>query len=163
MYNFNKKQKVILGVLTAMVVGFICYYVYAKEDKSKTQLELDNNLEIEEEEKEKEGYSDDVILVHVSGAVNQEGVVELKANGRISDAIDKAGGVREDAYTKDINLAYQLEDGMKIYIPTKQENENKNKAEVSGLSQNETESYVSNSSGISISKNFSRCRRSNSW
>lgn len=149
MYNFNKKQKVVLGVLAAMVVGFICYYVYAKEDESKTQLELDNNLEIEEEEKEKEEYSDDVILVHVSGAVNQEGVVELKANSRISDAIDKAGGVRENAYTKDINLAYQLEDGMKIYIPTKQEKENNDKVEVSDLSKNETESYVSNSSGIS--------------
>ena len=33
----------------------------------------------------------------------------------------KHGGVREDAYTDDINLAYRLEDGMKIHIPTKQE------------------------------------------
>ena len=91
MYNFNKKQKIILGVLTAIVVGFICYYVYAKEDNNKEQLELDNNLEIEREStEEQEGYSDDRILVHVSGAVNQEGVVELKADSRVSDAIDKA-------------------------------------------------------------------------
>lgn len=91
MYNFNKKQKIILGVLTAIVVGFICYYIYAKEDNNKEQLELDNNLEIERESiEEQEGYSDDRILVHVSGAVNQEGVVELKADSRVSDAIDKA-------------------------------------------------------------------------
>lgn len=91
MYNFDKKQKIILGILVAIVVGFVCYYVYAKEDESNTQIESENSLEVQDEDIEgQEGYSDDVILIHVSGAVNQEGVVELKANGRISDAIDKA-------------------------------------------------------------------------
>lgn len=91
MYHFDKKQKIILGILVAIVAGFICYYVYAKEDESKTQIESENSLEVQDEDTEgQEGYSDDVILVHVSGAVNQEGVVELKSNGRISDAIDKA-------------------------------------------------------------------------
>lgn len=48
---------------------------------------------------------------------------------------------------KDINLAYKLEDGMKIYIPTKQEKENlenSNKAQ-----EDKTESYVTTSSGVS--------------
>ena len=91
MYNFNKKQKIILGIITAIVAGFICYYVYAKEENDYTQLALENNLEIQSEEiEEQEGYSDDRILVHVSGAVNKEGVVELKIDSRISDAIEKA-------------------------------------------------------------------------
>lgn len=89
MYNFSQKQKIILGILTVVVAGFICYYVYAKEDNQSTQIELENNLKIQEETEE-EGYSDDTILVHVSGAVNEEGVVELKVDSRISDAIDKA-------------------------------------------------------------------------
>lgn len=89
MYNFSQKQKIILGILTAAVAGFICYYVYAKEDNQSTQIELENNLKIQEETEEEE-YSDDIILVHVSGAVNEEGVVELKVDSRISDAIDKA-------------------------------------------------------------------------
>ena len=89
MNNFDKKQKIILGILVAIVVGFVCYYVYAKEND--TNLSEENNLEVQDEvEPEKEEYSDDFILVHVSGAVNQEGIVELKANSRISDAIDKA-------------------------------------------------------------------------
>lgn len=91
MYNFDKKQKIILGILVAIVVGFVCYYVYAKEDESNTQMEMENSLEVQDEKaEEQEKYSDDVILVHVSGAVNQEGVVELKVDSRISDAIDKA-------------------------------------------------------------------------
>lgn len=88
MYNFNKKQKIILAILTAVVAGFICYYVYAKEEKD-TSLEWDNKLPIQNQEIEK-GYSDNRILVHISGAVNREGVVELKVDSRISDAIDKA-------------------------------------------------------------------------
>lgn len=125
MYNFNKKQKIILGVLIAVVAGFVCYYVYAQDqDNSTKQIDFESNVETEEnllEEQEK--YSDERILVHVSGAVNKEGLVELKINSRIAEAIDKAGGVKENASTEDINLAYKLEDGMKIYIPTKQEKE----------------------------------------
>lgn len=89
MYQFDKKQKIILGILTTIVVGFICYYVYAKGDSENIQ-ELEDNLEIQNNETEEEKYSDDIILVHVSGAVNQEGVVELKVKSRISDAIEKA-------------------------------------------------------------------------
>lgn len=92
MYNFSQKQKIILGILTAVVAGFICYYVYAKEDNHSTQLELENNLDIQDKETKEEEYSDDRILVHVSGAVNEEGVVELKVDSRILDAIDKARG-----------------------------------------------------------------------
>jgi len=89
MYNFDKKQKIILGILVAIVAGFVCYYVYAKGDND-TNLSVEDNLAVSNEATQEEGYSDDVILVHVSGAVNQEGVVELKVNSRISDAIDKA-------------------------------------------------------------------------
>ena len=63
--------------------------------KNKQQL-IENNLEVEDtkEKNEEEQYSDTFILVHVSGAVNKEGVVELKANSRISDAIDKARRIK---------------------------------------------------------------------
>ena len=48
-------------------------------------------------------------------------MLELEENSRISDAIDKAEGLKENADTKNINLAFKLEDGMKIYIPTIEE------------------------------------------
>lgn len=55
--------------------------------------------------------------------------------------------MREDAYTEDINLAYKLEDGMKIHIPTKQEKENSNNTSV--MEEDLTEKYVTTSSGVS--------------
>ena len=39
------------------------------------------------------------------------------------DAIEKAGGQTEQASLKNVNLAYQLEDGQKIYIPNVNDNE----------------------------------------
>ena len=57
------------------------------------------------------------IFIHVTGAVNNEGVVEIKEGSRIADAVDAANGFTEDADISQINLAYQLEDGQKIYIP----------------------------------------------
>lgn len=134
MYNFNKKQKIILGVLIAIVAVFVCYYVYAKEE-TDIQVNLEEEIKVQEKEEE---YSDTMILVHVSGAVNQEGVVELKPNSRILDAIEKAGGTKEEASMDDINLAYKVEDGMKIHILTKQEKEEAK------------ETYVTTESGISI-------------
>lgn len=89
MYNLNKKQKIIVGIILAILAGVLCYYVYAREDSSVTQFDLEETIEENEKETE-EIYSDDRILVHVSGAVNREGIVELKANSRIADAIEKA-------------------------------------------------------------------------
>ena len=141
MYNLKQKQKIILGIIIAIIIGCICYYVYAREEESTTE-NLENNLEIQEE-MTKEEYSDETILVHVSGAVKKEGVIELKINSRISDAIEKAEGIREDACIEDINLAYKLEDGMKIHIPTKQEKEEKKEEEyvttLSGIHTNQEE------------------------
>ncbi len=61
----------------------------------------------------------------------------------------KHGGVREDAYIDDINLAYRLEDGMKIHIPTKQEKEKENVTDTA-KTRDGTESYVTTSSGTAV-------------
>ena len=41
-----------------------------------------------------------------------------KKGGRIADAVEAANGFSEDADISQINLAYKLEDGQKIYIPS---------------------------------------------
>lgn len=125
MYELNKKQKIILIILASIIAIAICYYVYAKDESSISV----NNEEIEVEEtakedkKETEEDSSDIIMVHITGAVNNPGIIELKTNSRIADAIDKAGGVRDDANIEKINLAYIIEDGMKVYIPSIQDKE----------------------------------------
>ena len=81
------------------------------------------NDQIENNSNEQQLEKNENIIVHVSGAVNKEGIVELKNNSRIIDAIDKAGGLKDEADITNINLAYIIEDGMKIHIPSKEEKE----------------------------------------
>lgn len=133
MQQINKKQKTIIVVIVIIVIISICYYVYAKEEFNIEENDLEtfennnNNNQLEKQESETEKL--EKIIVHIAGAVNKEGVIELEENSRISDAIEKAGGFREDADTANINLAYKIEDGMKIYIPIKGEEKIQEKTE----------------------------------
>ena len=84
----------------------------------------------------------------MSGAVNKEGIVELEENSRISDAINKAQGLKENADTRNINLAFKLEDGMKIYIPTVEETAKQKEQIQNENLTDETSKYVTSSSGV---------------
>lgn len=141
MKKLNLKQKKIIAIILIILVVIAYYYFYLKdstEEISNQDLEVNNTQESNQTEKE----SKETIVVHVSGAVNSEGIVELDSGSRVANAIEKAGGVKENADMTNINLAYPLEDGMKIYIPTKEETEvNKNNENTSD------ESYVTSSSG----------------
>ena len=57
----------------------------------------------------------------ITGEVKKEGVIHLNKGDRIIDAIKKAGGETKQADLSQVNLAYELQDGQKIYIPNKNE------------------------------------------
>ena len=151
MYEFNKKQKIIMVVIGSMIIIAFLYYIYTKEDDSiiSTEENVIENIVGDSEENE-ENTKEEIgkIIVHVSGAVNKEGIVELEENSRISDAINKAEGLKENADTKNINLAFKLEDGMKIYIPTIGEKTEENEQSQNKNRIDETSKYVTSSSGV---------------
>lgn len=157
MYEFNKKQKVIIVIIGSMIIIAFLYYIYTKEDNMVISTEetaeknlVGNTAENLEENEETTKENTNKIIVHVSGAVNKEGIVELEENSRISDAISKAEGLKENADTKKINLAYKLEDGMKIYIPTIEEsmNQNEQNQNESQSLMDQTSQYITSSSEI---------------
>lgn len=74
------------------------------------------------------------IVVHVVGHVINPGIVKLKENSRVIDAIIAAGGASGDARLDLINLAYILEDGMKIYVPSSEDEEISNDSQIDSLS-----------------------------
>ena len=61
--------------------------------------------EPEEKQVFKEEKTNSKIKVEVKGAVNNPGVYELELDNRVIDAINSAGGLREDANTSVINLS----------------------------------------------------------
>ncbi len=123
MNYLNKKQKIIVIILITIIgIGIYCY-TNAIENTSEEEIE--NVLEIAQDNTTKETEEKN-IFVHIAGCVQKEGMLELSANCRIADAIEKAGGLTQEADLSDINLAYLLEDGMKIYIPNQNERQENN-------------------------------------
>ncbi len=57
------------------------------------------------------------VIIHISGAVKNPGVYQLKSTDRVIDAVKMAGGAAEKANLDAVNLAALLKDGQKIIIP----------------------------------------------
>ena len=61
--------------------------------------------------------SSGTIVVHVSGAVANPGVVSVPSGARVADAVAAAGGVDRSADVTAINLAAPLADGDQVVVP----------------------------------------------
>lgn len=98
-------------------------------------------IKIGESEEVINGYEnlEGKIVIHIIGEVKKTGILVLPEGARIADAIDKAGGATKEADLNEVNLAYVLEDGQKVYIPNKKD---KKKAEA--------KLYVTSESGNNV-------------
>ena len=56
------------------------------------------------------------VLVHVAGAVARPGVVRIRADARVNDAIDAAGGGLPGADLDRLNLAAKVVDGQRVAV-----------------------------------------------
>ena len=72
------------------------------------------------------------IVVHITGEVVNEGIIRIKKDSRLVDVIEKAGGTTKEADLSKINLAYQVKDGQKIYIPNMNDKENEIQEYITG-------------------------------
>jgi competence protein ComEA len=61
------------------------------------------------------------VVVQVVGAVRTPGVYHCQPGELVFDALAKAGGVREDSALASLKLTDPLENGSRLYVPTKQE------------------------------------------
>ncbi len=76
--------------------------------------------EVKKEEKE-ESLEQDQITVDVKGAVKSPGIYDLPVGSRVHDAVQKAGGLTEQADSKSLNLAQKVSDEALVYVPSKGE------------------------------------------
>lgn len=124
--SLTKKQKIIFFIILIIMILIIIYYVYSTlytDDFSYNTQSLiqENNDYSSTDDSVLENSEDNTIVVYICGEVKESKVLTLKENSRICDAIDAVGGITENADITNINLAYILEDGEKIYIPKKGE------------------------------------------
>ena len=127
--RYNRKQMIIVTISIAiiLIILFLIAYKYFYSDNTEiiidtNQTETENieNNENEQTITSKLGIKENkkTIIVHVVGEVNTPGIVELNEGARIIDAINGAGGKTEEADMSKINLAYVIEDGSQIYVPS---------------------------------------------
>ena len=64
---------------------------------------------------------EDCIWVHICGQVREPGVYSFPEGSRVFDAVEAAGGFTDKADCDLVNLAMNLSDEGKIYIPSKEE------------------------------------------
>ena len=101
--------------LFLLVLGILINYIKTNQSNTVSR-ETENGVENKAEPKVAK-----LIKVHIDGAINRPGIVEIQYDSRIQDVLIAAGGLGANAdriyLSKSINLAQRAVDGMKIYIP----------------------------------------------
>ncbi len=120
---------VICAVLGLALGGFFLLKPSSQTPAKETNLQAEvaavskdssSEKEVKKEEKE-ESPEQDLITVDVKGAVKSPGIYDLPVGSRVHDAVQKAGGLTEEADSKSLNLAQKVSDEALVYVPTKGE------------------------------------------
>ena len=116
---------VICAVLGLALGGFFLLKPTSQTSVKETNLQAEvaavsKETSTEKEEKE-ESPEQDLITVDVKGAVKSPGIYDLPVGSRVHDAVQKAGGLTEEADSKSLNLAQKVSDEALVYVPTKGE------------------------------------------
>jgi len=117
MFNLSNQEKITIILLLVVIIiggGIVLSKNINKEDNFTINRASDiseNNTVIQKEIPS--------VIIHITGAVKNPGVYQLKSTDRIVDAVKIAGGETEEANLDLINLAALLKDGQKIIVPYK--------------------------------------------
>ena len=120
---------VICACLGLALGGFLLIKPSTQKPVTETNLQAEvatvskdssSEKEVKKEEKE-ESPEQDLITVDVKGAVKSPGIYDLPVGSRVHDAVQKAGGLTDEADSKSLNLAQKVSDEALVYVPTKGE------------------------------------------
>ena len=121
---------VICAGLGLLVGGFFLLKPTSQTPVKETNLQAEvaavskdssSEKEVKKEEKDEPLEKDQKITVDVKGAVKSPGIYDLPVGSRVHDAVQKAGGLTEEADSKSLNLAQKVSDEALVHVPTKGE------------------------------------------
>ena len=112
-WSLSAKAALIGGILLILVgVGGL----FSKKEESVEETTVVETTVLAEKT-EVSTTQETVIFVDIKGAVKNPGVYQMKVGDRVKDALDAAGGLKEEADSQKVNLAKRLEDQMVIVVP----------------------------------------------
>ena len=101
-----------IAVIVVLIVGLLAGSIYHYSLNSAPPVVVSAQDQAQSPAKEKHG-----VVVYISGAVIQPGVLSVAVDSRVIDAINQAGGLAPGADVSKINLAQKVKDGMHVTIP----------------------------------------------
>jgi competence protein ComEA len=119
----------ILYILIVLVFLGVFWGWYAYRDSGAGAVNVSNAANTGEADGQTGGVSKDgKIMVHITGAVKNPGVVTLAQDARVIEAVEAVGGLTEEADVSSLNLARKVKDEEKIHIPASGEVTQKSEA-----------------------------------
>lgn len=113
----NFKKCIFVGVIVLFLI--IVAIIYNNHNNNYNEI---TSEDVYLNVKENNVIEESIVIVHITGEVNNPGIIKIAQNSRLVDVIEAAGGLTENADINKINLAYIISDGQKIYIPNINEN-----------------------------------------
>ena len=116
----NKKLIIIISIISLLVISSFCFLIINSKYKNK-EIEVVNEEIIKNTNQIDDIVSDitpveEKIYVDIKGEVVNPGVYEIDSSSRVIDAINKAGGFTDNAYTRYLNLSKKLVDENVIIV-----------------------------------------------
>ena len=111
----NKRYFVYGGIVVVLIIGLFSINLLYKDDNT-----INNDIAFVDEVVTTTNNTN-TFYVDIKGAVKKPGVYQVNDSMIVNDLIKLAGGLNKNAYTKNINLATKLKEGMVIYIYNKNE------------------------------------------
>lgn len=103
-------------------------------------------------ETETAGTTAAVCYVYVCGAVLEAGVYEVPEGERVFRVLELAGGYTEEAAAEYLNLASTVTDGMRLFVPTKEEFEQMGGAVLTEQAPESAGTLAGDRTGIDLNK-----------
>ncbi|WP_153722279.1 helix-hairpin-helix domain-containing protein [Sporosarcina cascadiensis] len=117
-------RKLLIPIAAIAVLSSVLFFPREQADITSEERGLTLFETIEEPAEEMEPPAEILaevavlpILVDVKGAVKHPGLYSLTEGDRLHDAVEKAGGYRDDADTRLLNHAQKLLDESVVYVP----------------------------------------------
>lgn len=117
----DKKAWVVSLVLGGLAMILAVFLLLEKTPTTESQTQLmsstiESSILTSSVSSHQEREASDELVVDIKGAIQKEGVYHLKQGSRVTDLVEKAGGLTQDADKKRINLAAKLTDEEVIYV-----------------------------------------------
>lgn len=124
-YRYRKQLILATTIIILLILLSIGIYKLTKNSsqKEKPTLTLTNLSKKQEKDSPKTNKNKE-LAVDIKGEIINPGIYHLKEGSRVTDVIEKAGGLTEQANTTVINLSKKIVDEMVIIIYSNEEVKN---------------------------------------